>query len=220
MSTRCPNCGFVTFSSAEKCKRCESTLAAAPVGYQDAASSAQRKSTASSVKLLLTALAVAVVGCGGFLSWAMWQDAQQRQAEAEQAEGRRRIEAAVRAKNVEAGRKAVEQLRRLQSAAEGGISYSNYGELVTATKVETDSALREFTPLDESDRSFALEVKLAVLKYISARESWYGAIRYSDVVSESERDNRVNKHWSEAIGHTDNAERMIGSMASGAITRR
>jgi hypothetical protein len=113
------------------------------------------------------------------------------------------------AQNRDAAQKALEQLKRVDSAIEGGLNYNQYSDMMVSLKVETDAALRSFVVYSDNDSLFKTYVTAAMSDFLLARESWETSIKYSSVVSDTERSERLQKHWDSARDNIDKAERHL-----------
>lgn len=203
-SIKCPQCGLTNFDSAEKCKRCSAVLTES-VNTSAPQSRPLESPKTSRNKIVLAVAGIVLVALLGF---GIKAKVTQARIEREREAAATAREEAV-AKNNEIGNKAIDQLRRLQSAAEGGLSYTKYADLVTTAKMETDAALRRFSTNDGADKQFVNEVNLAMEYYIAAKDSWNIAIRYSSVTTQEERDEKLNEYWGQAMQHTEGAEKYL-----------
>jgi cytoskeletal protein RodZ len=109
----------------------------------------------------------------------------------------------------EAAKRALEGLKRFQGATESSMSYDEYDEMLTRLKADLNDTLPTFVRHSPSDEAFRQEVAAALRDYTAAQNWWKTTIRNSSVLSDADRDERVQPSWRSAQTHLDNAQKLL-----------
>src|SRR5882672_8693439 len=117
------------------------------------------------------------------------------------AETNRQSEAA--AKRVLAG------LEHFQDATEHSMSYDEYDEMLTRLKADLDNTLPTFVSHNPNDEAFREEVAGALRDYTAAGNWWKTCVRNSNVLTDADRDERVQPSWKSAQTHLEGAEKLL-----------
>lgn len=224
---RCPQCSLVNFAGTERCKRCKSELSLPPAGglKEQVARDSFPEPGHSKIKpfWMIAVVLVVLLALGALYVGQKPQEAQEavketqetvKKGEVEQSgksetEQEREDRARQNAQSREAAAKVLGQLKRVQGATGSSLSYDEYNEMLVNLKAELDRTLPSFVGHDSSDENFRREVDAGVREYTAARDWWKTTIQYSSVLTDTDRTEKLQTHWSAAQAHLDNAEKAL-----------
>lgn len=224
---RCPQCGLVNFAGTKRCKRCKAELSLPPAEILNkrAARDSFPELGRSKIKpfWIIAVFLVVLLALGALYVGQKPQEAQEvvketqetvKKAEVEQSgkpetEQEREDRARQNAQSREATAKVLEQLKQMQWATGSSLSYDEYNEMLVDLKAELDRTLPSFVGHDSGDENFRHEVDAGLREYTAARDWWKTTIQYSSVLTDTDRTEKLQMHWSAAQSHLDNAEKEL-----------
>ncbi len=212
-SIKCPKCNLINFSSDDLCKRCgepfsKVRLTEVETNLVFSTESVDRSKSPNKIKIDPVWIVVGVVLLlltGLFINKQMGiREAARQIAEKKALEketGDRQYN-----QNISAAHKALDPLKRVSSAVDGGLNFTQYSDMVVSLKVETDAALRSFVIYGDRDSDFKSSIESAANSFLRARDLWHTSIRYNSVTSEDEKTEWLNQNWDSARRQIEIAE--------------
>jgi hypothetical protein len=220
---KCPSCGLTNFRDAGNCRRCKSDLSAPLDGVTVANQPRVHAADPGRSKFgLAGVLAVMLILLAGAAVFYIKQGAKQAagalngtsktQPASDTSQPQAEAENTVQPgpESEQAAANVLSELKRVQEAAERGVPYAEYDQMVAQLKEDVNVGLAQFAGQSENDKTFRQEAAAAVREFSSARNWWKTTNEHSAVFNDNDRNEKLQFNWSLAKTHIENAEKALG----------
>ena len=217
-SRKCPKCGLRNFVDAKVCKRCESELSRNSTRAKEFQPTLEG---VGEVRPFKTGRFLIYGGALAILSVLLWfyvgrvapatepvTDESVIARPAPESEQPRK-DNAMDSQSDAPAKQVLAGLEHFQQTPKGSMSYEEYDQMLAQLKTDLDNKLPTFVRHDPSDERFRQEVAAALRDYVAAGNWWKTTIRYSKVLNDADRVDRLQVEWGAAQTHLDNAEKLL-----------